>query len=69
LGGVAITNSERKQVEFERLTLSLCCDAKEIEAIDKSNFLEVGPVELASLSAAATRIQAFILKHRRKVAA
>jgi hypothetical protein len=60
---------EELQVRFERLTVSLIGDAEEISQIDKFAKLEVGPVELASLSNAVTHIQAFILKHRRKVAA
>ena len=60
---------EELQVQFERTTLSLCQDADEILQLDKFAHLEVGPVELASLSIAQARIGAFILKHRRKVAA
>lgn len=60
---------EELQVQFERLTVSLISNAQEISQIDKFAKLEVGPVELASLSNAVTHIQAFILKHRRKVAA
>lgn len=62
-------NDEQKQIQFERLTLSLISDAQEISKIDKLTDLEVGPVELTSLSNAVTHINAFILKHRRKVAA
>jgi hypothetical protein len=62
-------NDEQKQIVFERLTLSLISDAREISKIDKITNLEVGPVELTSLSNAVTHINAFILKHRRKVAA
>lgn len=61
--------NEQKQIQFERLTLSLISDAQEISKIDKLTDLEVGPVELTSLSNAVTHINAFILKHRRKVAA
>mgnify|MGYP000938006964 len=62
-------NDEQKQIVFERLTLSLISDAREISKIDKITNLEVGPVELTSLSNAVTHINSFILKHRRKVAA
>lgn len=60
---------EELQVQFERLTVSLICDAEEISQIDKFANLEVGPVELASISNAITHLQAFALKHRRKAAA
>jgi hypothetical protein len=60
---------EELQVQFERLTVSLISDAQEISQIDKFAKLEVGPVELTSLSNAVTHLQSFILKHRRKVAA
>ncbi len=60
---------EELQVQFERLTVSLIGDAEEIAQIDKFADLEVGPVELTSLSNAVTHINAFIAKHRRKVAA
>lgn len=60
---------EELQVQFERLTVSLIGDAEEIAQIDKFAKLEVGPVELTSLSNAVTHLQAFILKHRRRVAA
>lgn len=60
---------EELQVQFERLTVSLIGDAEEISQIDKFAKLEVGPVELTSLSNAVTHLQAFIIKHRRKVAA
>lgn len=60
---------EELQVQFERLTVSLIGDAEELSQIDKFAKLEVGNVELTSLSNAVTHLQAFILKHRRKVAA
>lgn len=58
-----------QQVQFERLTVSLVGDAEELSQLDKFADLEVGSVELTSLSNAVTHLQAFILKHRRKVAA
>lgn len=60
---------EELQVQFERLTVSLIADAEELKQIDKFANLEVGPVEITSLSNAVTHLQAFILKHKRKVAA
>lgn len=60
---------EELQVRFERLTVSLICGAEEILQIDKFAKLEVGPVELASISDAITHLQNFVLKHRKKVAA
>ncbi len=60
---------EELQVQFERLTVSLIADAEEISQIDKFAKLEVGPVELTSLSNAVTHLQAFIIKHRKRVAA
>jgi len=62
-------NPEELQIEFERTTVRLISDAQEISKIDKLTDLEVGPVDLTSLSNAVTHINAFILKHRRKVAA
>lgn len=60
-----------QQVQFERLTVSLISDAQELSQIDKLSSLDVGPVELTSLSNAVTHLQAFILRHRhnQKVAA
>ncbi len=60
---------EELQVQFERLTVSLVGDAEELSQLDKFADLEVGSVELTSLSNAVTHLQAFILNHRRKVAA
>jgi hypothetical protein len=60
---------EGLQIAFEQSTASIICDAREIAQLDKYADLEVGPVELTSLSNAVTHLQAFILKHRRKVAA
>lgn len=60
---------EQKQIDFERTTVRLISDAQELSQLDKFANLEVGPVELTSLSNAVTHINAFILKHRRKVAA
>ena len=60
---------EELQVQFERLTVSIIADAEELKQIDKYANLEVGPVEITSLSNAVTHLQAFILKHKRKVAA
>ncbi|MBX3533376.1 MAG: hypothetical protein KF826_03420 [Xanthobacteraceae bacterium] len=57
------------QIQFERLTVSIIGDAEEIAHIDKLTNLEVGPVELTSINNAITKLQAFVLKHRRKVAA
>lgn len=57
------------QIQFERLTVFIIGDAEEIAQIDKLTNLEVGPVELTSINNAITKLQAFVLKHRRKVAA
>lgn len=61
--------NEEKQIAFERTTLDLCNGAREISELDAAADLVVGPAELANINIAITRLQAFILKHRRKVAA
>lgn len=60
---------EQNQIAFERETLSVCISALEIDRLDRLSNLEVGPVELTSINNAITKLQAFVLKHRRKVAA
>lgn len=64
-----MTNEELKQVQFERTTLSLCTDAKEIIELDNMCNLTVGPVELASISIAVKRLNSFLMRHEKKEAA
>lgn len=56
------------QIWFERTVHSIARDAF---AIDEDDLIgvDIGMIELTELSIAAARINAFVLKHRRKVAA
>lgn len=62
-------SDEQNQVEFERTVVRLISDAQELSQPDKFANLEVGPVEITSLSNAVTHLNNFLIKHRKRVAA
>jgi len=62
-------DTEEKQIDFEMTVHALISNAEALTKLDRSSNLNVDSVSETSLSNAVTHINAFILKHRRVVAA